>query len=128
MGDRTQGKSRFVEVERGQKGKGRHCPNKNMQKAWCSMACDGGWRAGARVDHHAALYKNRLFVAAICRGRHVSVVTERALQRETNRDSVLSGMPTRVEDLLVEIQRLKLHRILQSWLYAILGSKRLVTR
>jgi hypothetical protein len=78
------------------------------------MACGGGWWAGARVGHHAALYKNRLFVAAICRSRCVSVVTERALQRETNRDSVLPGMPTRVEDLLVEVQRLKLHRILQT--------------
>jgi len=80
------------------------------------------------VGPHAALYKNRLFVAAICRSGGVSVVTASALLKGTNRDSVLLGVPTRVEDLLVKVQRLELHRILQSWLYTILGCKRLAAR
>jgi hypothetical protein len=76
---------------------------------------------------HAALYKNRLFVAAIYKRRNISAGVEHAPYKDTDRDSILSRVPARMKDLLVEVQRLELHGILQPRLDTILRSKLLVT-
>ena len=54
-------------------------------------------------------------------------VKECALYKDTDRDSVLSRVPARMKNLLVEVQWLQLHGILQPRLDSILSSKLLVT-
>jgi hypothetical protein len=77
---------------------------------------------------HAALYKNRLFVAAIYRYRTTSVwVKAHAPYKDTDRDCVLPRVPARMKNLLVEVQWLELHGILRPWLDTILSSQLLVT-
>ena len=51
---------------------------------------------------HAALYKNKLFVAAIC--AHRQRRNEARGPNATHRYSVFSGMPAGVEYLLVEVE------------------------
>ena len=80
------------------------------------------------ADNHAALYKNRLFVAAIYKRRDISVAASHAPYKDTYCNRALSRVPACVENLLVEVQRLELHGILQRGLDPVLGRKLLVTR
>ena len=50
-----------------------------------------------------------------------------AKYNDRDRNSIFSRVPARMQDLLVEIQRLELHRVFHPWLYAVLSCKLLVT-
>lgn len=61
---------------------------------------------------YAALYKNKLLVAAIY-AKNVSIPSK-LFHRNTHSNGILSGVPASVQDLLVKVQRVDLHRVPKS--------------